>query len=371
VLIEELQLEDCGWCVRTDRSGRIALDRTLRAIESGFDIEIRTAMPAEARAELARRLQEGQFSEIAAALGGYISSRARSLPVRPADTLPRRLDALGRAFQVSQIVDLADRLEPALQQWLIGILIAAAVKVSIYRNYLLEFDEAGEQMGALISLAGAETSCLLKSLPARIARVAGSGPDRLRVIDWCLRTLESRGPFFQKAVALDTLGHLGTADLVPEIAAHLADDNAYIYGAAERSLARLGEPVIDHTRMLLGRGGAHPDTLLSLLRLTCEMSREESLKLVLDSFDEIFETVGPEAAAEAVALLGHPDLFPQLRRWLSRSPAMAGHALLLIGAINNLPVPEEESILKAIDDYWKGSPEGPDSGSGPSGQYLM
>ena len=50
---------------------------------------------------------------------------------------------------------------------------------------------------------------------------------------------------------------------------------------------------------------------------------------------------------------------------------MVGHALLLVGAINNLPVPEEESILKAIDDYWKGSPEGPDSGSGPSGQYLM
>ena len=371
VLIEELQLEDCGWCVRTDRTGRIDLDRTLRAVESGYDVDLRGAIPSGAREQLASQLQTGEFTKIVAGLGAYIESRARALTPRPTDILPARLESLGRAFQTTGIIKLAEQLETAMQQWLIGIMISGTVKVSIYRNYVLESEEAGEDLPALLALAGVESSCLLNSLPVRIARAAGTGPGRVQAIDWCLSTLEARGPFFPKALALDTLGTLGTADLVPEIAAHLADDNAYIYGAAERALTRIGEPVIDHVRMVMGRGGVQPEVLQSLLRVACELSHQNSLRLVMDHFDEIFETIGPEPASEAVGMLGHPDLVPNLRRWLGRAPALVGHALLLIGGINNLPIPEEESILKAIDDYWKGSPEGPDGGSGPSGQYLM
>ena len=371
VLIEELQLEDCGWCVRTDRTGRIDLDRTLRAVESGYDVDLREAIPSAAREQLASQLQTGEFAKIVAALGGYIESRARALTPRPTDVLPARLESLGRAFQTTGIIELAEQLETAMQQWLIGIMISGTVKVSIYRNYVLESEEAGVDLTALLALAGVESSCLLNSLPVRIARAAGAGANRVRAIDWCLSTLEARGPFFPKALALDTLGTLGTVDLVPEIAAHLADDNAYIYGAAERALTRIGEPVIDHVRMVMGRGGVQPEVLQSLLRVACEMSHQSSLRLVMDHFDEIFETIGPEPASEAVGMLGQPELVPHLRRWLGRAPALVGHALLLIGGINNLPIPEEESILKAIDDYWKGSPEGPDGGSGPSGQYLM
>ena len=32
---ENLQLEDVSWCLRTDRSGRVDLNRSLRAIENG------------------------------------------------------------------------------------------------------------------------------------------------------------------------------------------------------------------------------------------------------------------------------------------------------------------------------------------------
>jgi len=373
VLIEELQLEDCGWCVRTDRSGRIDLLRTIKAIESGFDLDVRSVIPAEALTALAQRLQGGEFTAIAATLGGFVRERALAVPADDHDQLPARLAALGLAFESTDLLEMADRLEPAMHQWLIGVLIAASVKVATYRNYLIEMERAGKDLGALLGLAAVETSCLLNSLPAKAAAAVEAGPPEHRTIaiDWCVRTLEARGPFYPKAIALDLLGALEAAGLVPEISAHLADDNAYIYGAAERALSKIGQPVIDHARLLLARGGAHPDTLQSLLRLSCELTRKDSLALMLEHFDEIFDTIGPEAGAEAAGVLGHQDLVPHLRRWLDRAPAMAGHALLLIGAINNVPIPEEESILKAIDDYWKGATDGPEGSGGPSGQYLM
>jgi HEAT repeat protein len=373
VLLEELQLEDCGWCVRTERSGRIDLERTLKAIESGFDIDVRGQIPADRLAEIAERLRGGEFSAIAASLGSFIQTRAAHIHGDPEDTLPVRLEALGRAFQSPELLEIADRLETAMHQWLIGILISAVVKVATYRNYLIELQTAGSDLEALLSLAGMETSCLLNSVPAKIAAAAGqAAPERrTTALDWCVRTLEARGPFFPKAVALDTLGAMQADELVPEIARHLVDDNAYIYGAAERALARIGAPVIEHSRVALERGGTHPDALQSLLRLSCELTRTDSLSLMLEHFDEIFESIGPEAGAEAAGILGHQDLVPHLRRWLNRSPAMVGHALLLIGAINNVPIPEEESILKAIDDYWKGATDGAEGTGNPSGQYLM
>ena len=372
ILIEELQLEDCGWCVRTDRTGRIDIERTIKAIESGYDVDLREAIGSEARAELARLLEGGSFPEIAGWLGGYVRRRAEAIAAPEPDPLPRRLAGLGRAFETRSILQMAERLEPSAHQWLIGTLIAAAIKVTLYRNYLLDLERVREDLDGLLALAAAETSCLLNVLPRRIAALAGPGQGarRAAAIDWCLRTLEARGPFFPKAVALETLGELRAVDLVPEIATHLSDDNAYIYSAAERSLSRLGGAVIEHTRAALGRGGVHPEALQSLARLVCEMGREASLRLVIEHFDEILETIGPEAAAEAASLLGHQDLIPHLRRWLSRSPAMVGHALLVIGGIHNLPIPEEESILKAIDDYWKRADES-EGTSGPSGQYLM
>lgn len=373
VLLEELQLEDSGWCIRTGRNGRIDLERTLKAIESGYDVEVRTAIPRESFIEISEKLGTGQFSDIASALGRYVRSRLPAAPDGPAGgPLHERLRGLGEAFMTPSILRLADRLEPGTQQWLIGILISATVKVTIDRDYVRELEAAGGSLDALLSLAAVETSCLLNVLPVKLgaAADAASAAGRSQVMDWCVRTLEARGPFFPKAIALDTLGVLGAADLIPEIATHLADDNAYVYGAAERALARIGAPVIEHARLALRREGVHPEAVQSLVRIACELTSTESLRLVLDHFDELFETIGPEAASEIVGTLGHADLLPHLRRWLDRNPAMVGHALLLIGAINNLPIPEEESILKAIDDYWKGAGEGAEPGRDP-GQYLM
>ena len=53
-----------------------------------------------------------------------------------------------------------------------------------------------------------------------------------------------QGPFFPKVVALETLGELGSVHFVPEMMDYLADENSYVYGAAERALSRLGESII-------------------------------------------------------------------------------------------------------------------------------
>ncbi len=371
ILLEELQLEDCGWCLRTDRTGRIDLDRTLKAIESGYDIDLRNRIEAGVRLEITQRLQCGEFSEIARSLASYIRSRADGFLELPGDTLPRSLDALARAFQTPSVIEMAEQLQPALHQWLIGILVAAAVKVTHYRNYLLELEAAAEDPDRLLALAGVESSSLLPLLPGRLAGMArGESKVEKRISDWCVRTLESRGPFFPKAIALETLGALEAVRFVPEICAHLADDNPYIYGAAERSLSRMGPELIEHTRGLLSTGHIQPDALQSLMRLSCEQGRVESLRLLVDFFDDTFETLGPEVGAELAGNVAHTDLLPHLRRWLKRSPAMVGHTLLLIGALHNLRIPEEESILQAIDDFWKGREEGAEDG-GPSGQYVM
>ncbi|HET6374019.1 MAG TPA: hypothetical protein VFG76_11985 [Candidatus Polarisedimenticolia bacterium] len=370
VLLEELQLEDCGWCVRTGRTGRIDLDRTLKAIESGYDIDLEEARSALSSSELSERLQRGAFPEMAASLSAYIKTRLAGLSVPADDSLPARLDGLASAFQIGEVVEMADRLQPATHQWLIGLLVAALVKASSYHNYPMELDAAGDDLDSLLGLAEVETSCLVQTLPERLAAVGDqSGPARGRIIEWCVRTLEARGPFFPKAVALRTLGAMKTLDLIPEIASHLADDNPYIYGSAERALSSMGPAVIDHARAVMRGGSVHPDVMQSLIRISCEQSLEVSLRLLVDNLDEVFEVLGPEISSDLAGLVAHQELLPHLRRWLQRSPAMIGQTLLLVGALHNIPIPEEESILQAIDDYWKGASDGADEG--PSGQYLM
>ncbi|MBI3449842.1 MAG: hypothetical protein HY049_13110, partial [Acidobacteria bacterium] len=74
------------------------------------------------------------------------------------------------------------------------------------------------------------------------------------------------------------------------------------------------------------------------------------------------------------------DLIPPLRRWLKHAEssgsrvsvrARIGHALLLVGAIHNVAIPEEERILQAIDEFWKEQPEEADDGPDAPGHWVM
>ena len=67
-----------------------------------------------------------------------------------------------------------------------------------------------------------------------------------------------------------------------------------------------------------------------------------------------------------------------LRDWLDEDPPLVGQALLLLGAIHNVSIPEEAEILRAIEDEKarqaedSASTERAVDGNDPgSGSYVM
>jgi hypothetical protein len=86
------------------------------------------------------------------------------------------------------------------------------------------------------------------------------------------------------------------------------------------------------------------------------------------------EEVGPGTSAEWVSLFGAEELIDPLRDWLDEDPAMVGQGVLLLGSIHNVRIPEEEEILRAIEeerDRQAREPGDDDRGAGgDGGRYV-
>jgi HEAT repeat protein len=184
-----------------------------------------------------------------------------------------------------------------------------------------------------------------------------------------------RGPFFPQVMALETLGELGSSGAANEIIDFLAEDNSYLYEAAEHALASIGTALIEPARARLEAGTVADDAAHSLLIALCELGTAEALRLVLDHLDVFVEATGAADAARWVSMFGAREAIDPLRKILPDDMAQVGQSVLLLASIHNLHVPEEASIRRAIDEYWKEQPEGSDSGdAGPddgSGKYVM
>ncbi len=379
---EDLQLEDVSWCLRTDRSGRVDLDRSLRAVENGYDREVRVLIPEADRTALSAAFGRGEFREMAGTLAALVESRALAASASSTDAgdaLPLRLAALASGFRRDDVLNETDILGHPMHTWLIALLLSALFKTAGYRNYVRESERARGDLGALLPLAEAECRALSHVLPPLLVEAAGE-PDRDRLEQWCVATLEARGPFFPKMTAIETLGAMRLPAHLPMLFGCLSDENGFIYGAAERALVRFGNEGVEAIRAEVEREKIHPDLLHSALVVLSDLMTPPALSLVVDHFDDFMEAAGPDEGPELAGLFGARELIPHLRRWLKRSEgspsrvtleARFGHALLLVGAINNIPIPEEERILQAIDEYWKESPEGADDGPDASGPYVM
>jgi hypothetical protein len=162
--------------------------------------------------------------------------------------------------------------------------------------------------------------------------------------------LVAQGPFFPKVVALETLGELRAIHFIPEIMEYLSDENSYVYGAAERALMKMGDAIIDPTVQYIESGMADSDAAHSLLVLLCDLGSHAAYHAVAQNLDWFMDEVGPGIAAEWISLFGTEDLIEPLRDWLDVDPAMVGQGLLLLGAIHNIRIPEEEEIVQAIED---------------------
>ena len=379
---DDLQLEDVSWCLRTDRAGRVDLDRSLRAIENSYDCEVKSLIAVADREALAAAFARGELREMAGHLAAMVETRARAIAsgsTDPEDRLPRRIAALSSAFRRDEVLTETDRLGHPMHTWVMSLLLSALVKTAGYRNLDRECGRAASDLDALLALAELESSVLLRRLPPLLVEAAGD-PGRERLENWCLTTLEARGPFFPKIIALSTIGELKALPHLPLLLGYLSDDNSYVYGVAERALAKFADVGAEAARAEIERGKMHPDAMHSVLVVMAEIMTPAALSLVLDHFDDFMEAALPDEAAEHVALFGAKEMIPHLRRWLKRSEgslsrlavqARVGHALLLAGAIHNVSIPEEERILQAIDDYWKETAEESEEGSGASGSYVM
>jgi hypothetical protein len=384
VLMDHLQVDDCGWCFRTTLAGRIDLARTLKAIESAYDCDLHPAFPAARQRRLAAALEDGAYGTIAPALAEAVRQLARAASA-PGDDLPGRIDEVASFWGDAEVAQSVEALGPHLREWATGFLLSAVVAMARYRNYALLVRRGARDTGALLPLLEIETSALLDPLPAALTEAveaagkvgsAERSEARRTVEERCLALLAMRGPFFPQVMALETLGEMRSVGAVNEIIDFLGEDNSYLYEAAEHALAVLGDAVVEPARARLEAGNLPEDSVHSLLLLLCELGTPEAMRVVLEQFDAFVEAAGPGESARWMSLFGAREFLDPLRRLLPQDMAQVGQAVLLIGGIHNVHVPEEAEIRRAIDEYWKDQPEGSGGGgeSGPddgSGKYVM
>jgi hypothetical protein len=131
---------------------------------------------------------------------------------------------------------------------------------------------------------------------------------------------------------------------------YLSDENSYVYGAAERALSLMGEAIVPPVRAKIEARSLDPDVAHSLLVLLCDIGTRSAYDAVTSNLEWFMEEVGPGSTAEWVSLFGTQELIDPLRDWLEEDPAMVGQGVLLLGAIHNVRIPEEDEILRAIED---------------------
>ncbi|HEU4400474.1 MAG TPA: hypothetical protein VFT43_00070 [Candidatus Polarisedimenticolia bacterium] len=385
VLMDHLQIDDCGWCFRTTLSGRIDFGRTLKALESNYDCDLRGALDGATCDRISTALLAGAYDASAAILAEAVRQGARAARRAPGDDLADRIVEAAAFWADPERAQAIEGLGPHLREWVVGFLLSAVVKMARYRNYNLEVRRAAGDLGALLALMEIETSLLLERLPQAIrAVVEAAGPAggversaaRRAVGERCLAILAARGPFFPQGAALETLGELRSLGAINEIIDFLSEENSYLYEAAEHALAKMEGAVVEPARARLEAGNLDEDAGHSLLVILCEAGTKEALRLVLDHLDFFVEAAGAGDAARWMSLFGAREMIEPLRRNLPQDTALVGQAILLLAGIHNVRVPEEAAIRKAIDDFWKERPEGgEDSGEpGPgdgSDKYLM
>lgn len=376
-LMDALQIDDAGWCFRTGPSGRIELRKTIKAVESGYDCDVLAAMGEGTIKQIAHRFRVGDLGDIVRSIADWTRAAVARLPDDPEDDLPERIAAAVGAFTTRPVVDDVEKLGHQFQQWVLGFQLSAAFSVARYCNVELALRRARGNLDRLLALAERETAFLLPELPSAVAVVCQGNETRARrAQDWCLRMLESQGPFFPKVVALETLGELRAVHFVPEIMEYLSDENSYVYGAAERALGKMDDAILQPAVARIEGGLLDPESAHSLLVLMCDLGTTAAYESVVRHLDFFMEEIGPGSAAEWISLFGTEELIDPLRDWLEEDPALVGQGLLLLGAIHNVRIPEEEDILQAIEeerarqdgDDDDGASEGPE---GEGGDYVM
>jgi hypothetical protein len=349
-IMDSLRIDDATWCFRTGPSGALEFRKTIKAVDAGYDCDILEAMGEPAIKKIARKFRTGDLTEIVRALSAWTIGALKHAGVGDGDVLPQRLSAAVAALGEKKLKDHGHRFGQQYHRWLLGFHLSAAFAVARYRNIDLDLQQARGDLDRLLELAEVETAFITDDLPAAIAVACSGDPDKTSTArEWCLRMLQAQGPFFPKVNALATLGELQSVEYVPEIMVWLSDENSYVFTAAERALSRLGEAIIGPAVSLIESGVLEPGAAQSLLALLCDQSSRTAYDVVLDRIDWFVEEAGPGNTAEWVSLFGTEELIDILRDWIDDDPVLVGQALLTLGSMHEVEIPEEEEILQAIE----------------------
>jgi hypothetical protein len=350
-LMDVLRIDDASWCFRTGPSGRIELRKTIKAVESGYDCDIIAAMGESTLKQIAQRFRAGGLADIVRSIAEWTCAATAELPGDSDDDLPERIAAAVGAFTGQAALAEVERLGHQFRVWLLGFQLSAAFTVARGQNTAMALRQARGDLDRLLELAEIETAHLLTELPQAITVVCQEDEaGAQQALDWCLRMLEAQGPFFPKVMALEILGELRAVHFIPEVLEYLSDENSYVYGGAERALSKMGEAIVAPAVARIEAGTLDPDAAHSVLVLLCDLGTLGAFEAVMRYFDWFMDAVGPGTTTEWVSLLGGEELIEPLRDWLEEDPALVGQGLLLLGAIHNVNIPEEEEILQAIED---------------------
>ncbi len=349
-IMDSLRIDDASWCFRTGPSGALEFRKTIKAVDAGYDCDILAAMGESTIKHIASEFRSGEPADIIRTLSQWTEQALAGATAAPGDSLPLRIRAAVTSLGEKRLLEPSHRFGRQYHRWLLGFHLSAAFAVARYRNLDLELQNARGDLDRLLQLAEVETAFSSPDLPPAIAVVCNGDPGKTEVAEgWCLRMLQAQGPFFPKVVALATLGELRAVQHVPEILLWLSDENSYIYTAAERALSRLGDAVIGPAVAMIESGIVEPGAAQSLLALLCDRGNRIAYEVVLDRLDWFLEEAGPGNTAEWISLFGTEELIEILRDWIDDDPVMVGQALLTLGALHDVEIPEEEEILQAIE----------------------
>jgi len=350
-LMDSLGVDDAFWCFRTGPSGHIELRKTIKAVESGYDCDIFAAMGEPTIQRIAAKLRAGNRGEVIRAIADWTTRAARELPDDADRNFVDRLSAVVHALSDDALLDGAKKFGQAFREALLGFHFSVAFAVARGFDARTALRRARGDLDRLLELAAVECAHLVGELPAAVALVCREDEAASRKAqEWCLRMLEAHGPFFPKVMALETLGELRAVHFIPEVMEYLGDENSYVYGAAERALAKMGDAIVIPAIQGIESGVLEPDAAHSLLVLLCDLGTHGAYDAVMRHFDWFMGSIGPGTTAEWISLFGVEETIDPLRDWLEEDPAMVGQGLLLLGAIHNVTIPEEDEILQAIED---------------------
>jgi hypothetical protein len=371
-LSDALELEDTAWLLHTDRKRRIDLPRTLKVYDATYDTEVRQSLGSEAIAHLAEAFRDGSLPAVAAALVALCDQRATGLGAGD-DDLPARIRAAVQALGSPDVLEDVERLGPPAVEPAILTLLSCGLKLASYRPLGRELHAASGDQEALLDLARVESGCLLEQLPQAIEDVVRSGAPRRRVVLFAAEMLGRRGPWYGRMMALELLARVRGVEEVHEVLRCLDDESHHIVEAAGRALERLGADVVPAVQAARDIGTVDAVALEWMVAGVCQAGTNEALAFILANLDDLVVELDAGFVCEWASVLGAQELIPRFRALLDEDLARVGHALLLVSAIHDRPVPEEESILQAIEhsqhpEPGHGDPEG---GSGEGGNYLM